>query len=98
MKRSIVFFQNDEEQACVVKLGKKKISATLCSGEYICALKLEELERSPTENEKVADIQQLKDRAVYLEFSNADSIDTFVEWLACLKLKFTKNVDTKKQK
>ena len=87
MKRNIVFFQNEEEQACVVKLGKKKISATLCSGEHICALKLVELEHSPTENEKVADIQQLKDRTVYLEFSNADSIDIFVEWLDNLRLK-----------
>ena len=91
MKRNIVFYQNEEEQACVVKLGKKKISATLCSGEHSCALKLVELERSPTENEKVADIQQLNDRTVYLDFCNADSIDTFVEWLACLKLKFTEN-------
>ena len=87
MKRNIVFFQNEEEQACVVKLGKKKISATLCSGEHICALKLVELEHSPTENEKVADIQQLKDRTVYLEFSNAESIDIFVEWLDNLRLK-----------
>ena len=87
MKRNIVFFQNEEEQACVVKLGKKKISATLCSGGHICALKLVELERSSTENEKVADIQQLKDRTVYLEFSNADSIDIFIEWLDNLRLK-----------
>lgn len=87
MKRNIVFFQNEEEQACVVKLGKKKISATLCSGEHICALKLVELEHCPTENEKVADIQQLKDRTVYLEFSNADSIDIFIEWLDNLRLK-----------
>ena len=91
MKRNIIFFQNEEEQACVVKLGKKKISATLCSGEHICALKLVELEHSPTKNEEVADIQQLKDRTVYLEFSNAESIDTFVEWLACLKLKLIEN-------
>ena len=87
MERNIIFYQNDEEQACVVKLGKKKISATLCSGEHICALKLEELERSPTENEKVADIQQLKDRTVYLEFSNADSVDVFIEWIEHLKIK-----------
>ena len=91
MKRNIVFFQNEEEQACVVKLGKKKISATLCSGEHICALKLVELEHYPTENEKVADIQQLKDRTVYLEFSNADSIDIFIEWLDNLKLKLIEN-------
>ena len=87
MKRNIVFFQNEEEQACVVKLGKKKISATLCSGEHICALKLVELEHCPTKNEKVADIQQLKDRTVYLEFNNTDSIDIFIEWLADLRLK-----------
>ena len=79
MKRNIIFFQNDEEQACVVKLGKKKISATLCSGEHICALKLVELEHSPTENEKVADIQQINDRTVYLEFINTDSVDIFIE-------------------
>ena len=79
MKRNIVFFQNDEEQACVVKLGKKKISATLCSGEHICALKLVELEHCPTENEKVADIQQINDRTVYLEFINTDSVDIFIE-------------------
>ena len=91
MKRNIIFFQNDEEQACVIKLGKKKISATLCSGEHVCALKLVELEHCPSEDEKVADIQQINDRTVYLEFSNTDSIDTFVEWLACLKLKFTEN-------
>ena len=96
MERNIVFFQNDEEQSCVVALGKKKIGATLCSGEHICALKLVELEHSPTENEKVADIQQLNDRTVYLEFSNEDSIDIFIEWLARLKLKFTENVDTSK--
>ena len=87
MKRNIVFYQNEEEQACVVKLGKKKISATLCSGERICALKLVELEHCPTENEKVADVQQLKDRAVYLEFINTDSIDIFIEWLDNLRLK-----------
>ena len=87
MKRNIVFYQNEEEQACVVKLGKKKISATLCSGEHICALKLEELERSPNENEKVADIQQLKDRTVYLEFINTESVDIFIEWLDNLRLK-----------
>ena len=87
MKRNIVFFQNDEEQACVVKLGKKKISATLCSGEHICALKLVELEHCPTENEKVADIQQINDRTVYLEFINTDSVDIFIEWLEHLKLK-----------
>ena len=52
MKRNIIFFQNDEEQACVVKFGKKKISATLCSGEHICALKLVELEHCPTEKRK----------------------------------------------
>ena len=91
MKRNIVFFQNDEEQACVVTLGKKRISATLCSGEHICALKLVELEHSPTENEEVADIQQLNDRTVYLDFSNAGSIDIFIEWLDNLKLKFTEN-------
>ena len=68
-------------------MGKKKISATLCSGEHICALKLVELEHCPTENEKVADVQQLKDRTVYLEFSNADSIDIFTEWLDNLRLK-----------
>ena len=89
MKRNIVFFQNDEEQSCVVSLGKKRISATLCIGEHNCALKLVELEHSPTENEEVADIQQLNDRIVYLEFSNADSIDIFIEWLDNLKLKFT---------
>ena len=87
MKRNIVFFQNEEEQACVVKLGKKKISATLCIGEHICALELVELEHCPTENEKVADVQQLKDRTVYLEFSNADSIDIFIDWLDNLRLK-----------
>ena len=89
MERNIVFFQNDEEQSCVVTLGKKKIGATLCIGEHICALRLVELEHSPTENEKVADIQQLNDRTVYLEFSNADSIDIFIEWLDNLKLNFT---------
>ena len=87
MKRNIIFYQNDEEQACVVKLGKKKISATLCSGEHSCALKLVELEHSPTENEKVADIQQINDRTVYLEFINTDSVDIFIEWLEHLKLK-----------
>ena len=87
MERNIVFFQNDEEQSCVVALGKKKIGATLCIGERICALKLVELEHSPTENEEVADIQQLNDRTVYLEFSNTDSIDIFIEWLDNLKLK-----------
>ena len=87
MKRNIVFFQNEEEQVCVVKLGKKKISATLCIGEHSCALKLVELERSQTENEKVTDIHQLKDRTVYLEFINTDSVDTFIEWLEHLKLK-----------
>ena len=87
MKRNIVFFQNDEEQACVVKLGKKKISATLCSGEHSCALKLVELEHSPTEKEKVADIQQINDRTVYLEFINTDSVDIFIEWLDNLRLK-----------
>ena len=89
MKRNIIFFQNDEEQSCVVKLGKKKISATLCIGEHICALKLVELEHSPTENEEVADIQQLNDRIVYLEFTSTDSIDIFIEWLDNLKLNFT---------
>ena len=97
MKRNIVFFQNEEEQACMVKFGKKKISATLCSGEHSCALKLVELEHSPTEKENTSDIQQLKDRTVYLDFSNADSIDAFVEWLAVLKLKFTENSDTNKR-
>ena len=87
MKRNIVFFQNEEEQACVVKLGKKKISATLCSGEHSCALKLVELERSTTEKEDVSDIPQIKDRTVYLEFINTDSVDTFIEWLEHLKLK-----------
>ena len=81
MKRNIVFFQNDEEQACVVKLGKKKISATLCSGEHICALKLVELEHSPTEKEDVSDIPQIHDRTVYLDFANTESIDIFIEWL-----------------
>lgn len=87
MKRNIVFFQNDEEQSCAVALGKKRIGATLCIGENICALKLVELEHSPTENEEVADIQQLNDRTVYLEFINADSIDIFIDWLDNLKLK-----------
>ena len=87
MERNIVFFQNGDEQSCVVTLGKKKISATLCIGEHICALELIELEHSQTENEKVADIQQLNDRAVYLEFTNTDSIDIFIEWLDNLKLK-----------
>lgn len=87
MKRNIVFLQNNEEQSCVVKLGKKKISATLCSGEHSCALKLVELEHSPTEKEKVSDIQQLNDRTVYLEFINTDSVDIFIEWLEHLKLK-----------
>ena len=91
MERNIVFFQNDEEQSCVVALGKKKISATLCSGEHICALKLVELEHSPTENEEVADIQQLNDRTVYLEFINTGSIDIFIEWLDNLKLKLIEN-------
>src|SRR5574344_684022 len=98
MERNIVFFQNDEGQSCVVALGKKRIGATLCIGEHVCALKLVELEHSPAENEEVADIQQLNDRIVYLEFSNADSIDIFIEWLDNLKLKFTENLDTKKQK
>lgn len=87
MKRNIIFYQNDEEQACVIKLGKKKISATLCSGEHSCFLKLVELEHCPTENEKVADIQQINDRTVYLEFINTDSVDIFIEWLEHLKLK-----------
>ena len=91
MKRNIVFFQNDEEQSCVVALGKKKIGATLCIGEHICALKLVELEHSPTENEKVADIQQLNDRTVYLEFTSTDSIDIFIDWLDNLKLKLIEN-------
>lgn len=98
MERNIVFFQNDEEQSCVVALGKKKISATLCIGEHNCALELVELEHSPTENEEVADIQQLNDRTVYLEFTSTDSIDIFIDWLDNLKLKFTENLDTKKQK
>ena len=87
MKRNIVFFQNDEEQACVVKLGKKKISATICDCDHSCVLKLVELEHCPTENEKVADIQQINDRTVYLEFINTDSVDIFIEWLEHLKLK-----------
>ena len=91
MKRNIVFFQNDAEQACVVKLGKKKISATICECEDSYVLKLTEIEHSQAEKENASDIQQLKDRTVYLDFSNTDSIDTFVEWLACLKLKFTEN-------
>ena len=91
MERNIVFFQNDEEQSCIVKLGKKKISATLCSGEHSCALKLVELEHSPTENEKVADIQHINDRTVYLEFINTDSVYTFVEWLEHLKIKLIEN-------
>ena len=95
MKRNIVFFQNEEEQACVVKLGKKKISATLCSGEHSCALKLLELEHSPTENEKVSDIQQINDRTVYLEFINTDSVDIFIEWLEHLKLKLIENKNMK---
>ena len=91
MERNIIFFQNDEEQSCVVALWKKRISATLCSGDHNCALKLVELEHSPTENEEVADIQQLNDRIVYLEFSNTDSVDIFIDWLDNLKLKFTEN-------
>ena len=96
MERNIVFFQNDEEQSCVVALGKKRIGATLCIGEHICALKLVELEHSPAENEEVADIQQLNDRTVYLEFSNTGSIDIFIEWLDNLKLKLIENVGTDK--
>lgn len=91
MKRNIVFFQNDEEQACVVKLGKKKISATLCSGEHSCALKLVELEHSPTENEKVSDIPLINDRTVYLDFINTESVDVFIEWLDNLRLKLIEN-------
>ena len=87
MKRNIVFFQNDAEQACVVKLGKKKISATICSGEHSCALKLVELEHSPTEKEDVSDIPQIHDRTVYLDFVNTESIDIFIEWLDNLRLK-----------
>ena len=91
MKRNIVFFQNEEEQACMVKCGKKKISATLCSGEHSCALKLVELEHSPTEKEDVSDIPQINDRTVYLDFVNTESIDIFIEWLENLKLKLIKN-------
>ena len=87
MKRNIVFFQNNEEQSCVVKLGKKKISATLCGCDHSCVLKLVELEHSPDEKEKVSDIQQINDRTVYLEFINTESVDTFIEWLAGLRLK-----------
>lgn len=87
MERNIVFSQNNEEQSCVVKLGKKKISATLCDCDHSCFLKLVELEHSLAENEKVADIQQINDRTVYLEFINTESVDTFIEWLEQLKLK-----------
>jgi len=62
-------------------LGKKKISATLCSSEHICVLKLVELEHSTAENEKVSDIPQINDRTVYLEFINTDSVDIFIEWI-----------------
>ena len=89
MKRNIVFFQNDKEQACVVKFGKKKISATICECEGSCVLKLVELEHSQSEKESASDIQQLNDRTVYLDFSNADSIDIFIDWLDNLKLNFT---------
>ena len=87
MKRNIVFFQNDAEQACVVKLGKKKISATLCDCDHSCFLKLVELEHSPDEKEKVSDIPHINDRTVYLDFINTDSVDIFIEWLEHLKLK-----------
>lgn len=32
-------------------------------------------------NEKVADIQQINDRTVHLEFINTDSVDIFIELL-----------------
>ena len=91
MKRNIVFFQNDVEQACVVKLGKKKISATICECEDSYVLKLIELEHSQAEKENASDIQQINDRTVYLEFINTESVDVFIEWLGNLRFKLIEN-------
>ena len=91
MKRNIIFFQNDVEQACVVKLGKKKISATICECEDSYVLKLIELEHSQAEKENASDIQQINDRTVYLEFINTESVDVFIEWLGNLRFKLIEN-------
>jgi len=84
----IKFFQNEEEQACVVKFGNKKVCAIMSVELDRCMLTLAEIEHSQAEGEDVEKIPIMNDKKVYLEFNNLESINCVMIWMQDLKGKF----------
>jgi len=85
---NIKFFQNEEEQACVVELGNRTIVGQIKCDEDGALLILTELEHAQSDGESIKGINPLEDKKIYLHFNDLESIRVVMDWMQTLKAKF----------